>query len=77
MDESKQKTILNTISIKLFDILTKNKVILESSGFVPRDKHYENPYKQEKKKHKRFEELPEPKKKEKKKIKKGPRMSHG
>jgi len=157
LNEEKQKTILSTILEKIFQVLTKNKVALESSefvpgsgvpekedvknsvalvienvclvsdlllrlpdalhqrlnknkewtivykwsitfvrethlldpntekmldlasqeiGLVPKDKNYVNPYKQDKKKQKRFEELPQPKKKEKKKIKKGPRMSH-
>ena len=45
-------------------------------GLVDRDPAYVNPYRQEKKQHKRFEEPPPPKKKERKKIKRGPKMSH-
>jgi len=44
-------------------------------GLVEKDPAYVNPYRQEKKQHKRFEDPPIPKKKERKKIKRGPKMS--
>jgi len=62
--------LLDDSSLKLMALVS------QELGLVERDPSYINPYRQEKKQHKRFEDPPLPKKKEKKKIKRGPKMSH-
>ena len=51
------------------------KLAMQESGMVEKDPDYNNPYRQAKRKVKRFEDPPPPTKKPKKKIQKGPKMS--
>jgi hypothetical protein len=65
-------------SSRLTDEATEKLIglVLQEMKLVERDEDYVNPYRVERKRQKKFEELAAAKKKEKKKLRRGPRMSH-